>query len=99
MDVITYWRVLARPSRPLSLMLHLSTTDGAAVAVGDGLGVPIDQWQPGDVIVQRHTLNVPVDAPVGQYELRSGAYWLDTGARLMAGEDDAVVLTTFEIVD
>jgi hypothetical protein len=98
-DVITYWRVLAQPSRPLSLMLHLSTTDGTPIAVGDGLGAPFDQWQPGDVIVQRHTLEIPADAPVGQYELHTGAYWLDTLSRLMAGEDDMVILTSYELLD
>jgi hypothetical protein len=46
--------------------------------VGDGLGVPVDTWQPGDVIIQRHLLSLAPDAPSGEYTLYTGAYWLDT---------------------
>ncbi|HQK14703.1 MAG TPA: phospholipid carrier-dependent glycosyltransferase [Anaerolineae bacterium] len=77
----TYWRVRDVPGRPLSLLAHLLGPDGSAVAVGDGLGFPIEQWQPGDVIVQRHSLAVPVDARPGTYTVITGAYWLDTMER------------------
>jgi hypothetical protein len=77
-EVWAFWRVESVPERPLSLMLHLLGPDGSAVAVGDGLGVPIDSWQAGDVVVQRHALSLPPDAPPGEYALLAGAYWLDT---------------------
>jgi len=32
----------------------------------------------GDVIVQRHEIKIPSDAPAGNYQLLTGAYWLDT---------------------
>ncbi|MEE8391759.1 MAG: glycosyltransferase family 39 protein [Anaerolineae bacterium] len=96
-DVLTYWRVVERPSRPLSLMLHLMDTSGVPIATGDGLGVPVDQWQPDDVIVQRHTLTIPADAPLTMYQLHSGAYWLDDMTRLMAGDDDSILLAFVEL--
>ena len=73
----TVWRVDSVPGRLLSIMAHAMGPDGRAVAVGDGLGVPIESWQPGDVFVQRHTLTVPKDAP----------RWLvlDTDRRVLAG--------------
>ncbi|HOU16219.1 MAG TPA: hypothetical protein PKZ84_24210, partial [Anaerolineae bacterium] len=74
----TYWRVREASARPLSLMAHLIGPDGSVVAVGDGLGFPIEQWQPGDVIVQRHFLAVPAEAQPGVYIVITGAYWLDT---------------------
>jgi 4-amino-4-deoxy-L-arabinose transferase-like glycosyltransferase len=98
-DVLTYWRVVSLPDRPLSLMLHLGHNDGVPLAVGDGLGVPIDQWQPGDVIVQRHRLAIPPDAVAGTYSLRTGAYWLDDGTRLAASGMDALFLAALEIRD
>jgi len=52
--------------------------DGIPVAVGDGLGVPIEQWQAEDIIIQRHILSPAPDAPPGPYWLQTGAYWLDT---------------------
>ncbi len=86
----TYWRVRDVPGRPLSLLAHLLGPDGAAVAVGDGLGFPIDQWQPGDVIVQRHVLSIPVDAQSGEYTVIAGAYWLDTMERWVVRDNTGV---------
>ena len=80
-EALTYWRVLAQPARPLSLMLHLTGADGIPIAVDDGLGVPVDQWQVGDIIVQRHQISVPEGTPPGDYQLQTGAYWLDTMER------------------
>jgi hypothetical protein len=62
-------------------MAHLVGPDGAPLAVGDGLGVPVEQWQPGDLIVQSHALQLPADIPAGEYWLQTGAYWLDTQER------------------
>lgn len=77
-EVRTFWRVQALPTRPLSLMLHLVGPGGAPVIVGDGMGVPIENWRVDDVIVQRHRLELAPDAPAGDYALYTGAYWLDT---------------------
>jgi hypothetical protein len=77
-EIWTFWRVEALPTRPLSLMLHLTGPGGTPVMVGDGLGVPVENWQVGDVILQRHHLEIPLDASSGDYALYTGAYWLDT---------------------
>ena len=81
----TAWQVQAVTERPLSLMAHLVGPDGAPsggpVAVADGLGVPVQVWQPGDIIVQRHRFTVPASVPSGEYQLQVGAYWLDTMER------------------
>jgi hypothetical protein len=94
-DIIlqTYWRVREVPGRPLSLLAHLLGPDGTGVAVGDGLGFPVEQWQPGDTIVQRHILSIPADAHPGVYTVITGAYWLDTMERwpVDAGETHIVV--------
>jgi hypothetical protein len=96
-DVLTYWRILVQPSRPLSLMLHLVNADGIPIAVGDGLGISVDQWQRGDIIVQRHTLAIPPDTPPGAYQVRSGAYWLDDMQRLTSNGSTDILLTSIEI--
>jgi hypothetical protein len=77
-EVWTFWKVESLPQGPLSLMLHLVGPGGAPVVVGDGLGVPVENWQVGDVIVQRHQLALLSDAPPGEYTPYTGAYWLDT---------------------
>ncbi|MBN1179627.1 MAG: hypothetical protein JXD18_10465, partial [Anaerolineae bacterium] len=77
-EVWTYWRVEGLLQRLPSLMLHLIGADGVPLAVGDGLGVPVESWRVGDVFVQRHALAVPAGAPVGEATLVTGAYWLDS---------------------
>ena len=96
-EILTYWRVLARPARPLSLMLHLTGAGEIPVAVGDGLGVPLEQWQPGDIIVQRHRLVIPQDTASGPYQLTTGAYWLDTLERLNAEGSDLIEITPVQV--
>jgi 4-amino-4-deoxy-L-arabinose transferase-like glycosyltransferase len=78
----TYWRVAALPAQPLSVLAHLLDDTGRVVATGDGLGVPVEQWRIGDVIVQRHKLAVPKDALAGQYWIQTGVYALGDGVRL-----------------
>ncbi len=80
-EVETWWQVNSLPERPLSIMMHLAEPGGAPIAVGDGLGVPIESWKVGDVIVQRHLLTLPADTPPGEYIPTTGVYWLDTMER------------------
>jgi hypothetical protein len=69
------------PDRPLSLMAHLVGQDSVPLVVADGLGVPIDQWRTGDVIVQRHQFDLPDAASRDDLVIHIGAYWLDTMER------------------
>jgi hypothetical protein len=66
-------------TRPLSIMAHLLTAQGATPQVQDGLGVSPDALQPGDVLVQRHHFSRPPQGTV--LWLRTGAYWLDAPQR------------------
>lgn len=90
-SVATYWRVLTPPGALLSLMAHLLRADGTPVAVGDGLGVPVEQWQPGDIIVQRHTFQLPPETAPGPLWLSVGAYGLPQVQRLPVSLNGAVV--------
>jgi hypothetical protein len=80
-------------------MLHLVGVDSVPMAVGDGLGVPIDQWRAGDVLVQRHRLLIPEGALPGNYQLQTGAYWLDTMERWTGtrGTGDEALFLRIEI--
>jgi 4-amino-4-deoxy-L-arabinose transferase-like glycosyltransferase len=98
--LLTYWQVTGTLDRPFSLMGHLVGADGVPVAVGDGLGIPWDQLQPGDVLVQRHVLPVPQSSPDSPYWLQTGAYWLDTMERWPVVVDehfagDRILLTAY----
>ncbi|MEE8390335.1 MAG: hypothetical protein V3S14_05995, partial [Anaerolineae bacterium] len=90
-ELWTFWKVRELPERLFSLMAHLLGPDGTPIAVGDGLGVPVHQWQSGDVIIQRHRLRVPEGTVAGEYPLQTGGYWLDTMERWPVHLDDGTV--------
>jgi hypothetical protein len=98
-ELVTYWRVNEIPARPLSLMAHLVAEDGSAVAVGDGLGFPIEQWREGDLMVQRHHWTLPQDLGLGTtLQVVTGAYWLDTMERWRAEDgSESVALQTVTV--
>ncbi|HEY74316.1 MAG TPA: hypothetical protein G4N99_13720 [Thermoflexia bacterium] len=98
----TYWSVSSIPDSPLSLMAHLLDRKGQPVAAGDGLGVPVESWQIGDVILQRHILEIPPDAAPGTYWVQTGAYALADLQRLAVTSDgqpigDRIVLARLEV--
>lgn len=86
-----YWRVVRTPTQPFSLMAHLLDTGGALIAVGDGLGVPYAQLRPGDVVVQRHTFEIPPGTASGAYWVEVGAYTQPDVQRLPVLHGDAIV--------
>jgi hypothetical protein len=101
-EMETAWRVEATPNRPLSIMAHLVGANGVPIAVGDGLGVSVDQWQAGDIIVQRHRLAIPADTLPGIYWLQTGVYWLDTLERWPIQQEgypagDRLLLTSVKV--
>ena len=97
-ELWTFWQVDRVPDRPLSLMGHMVTPDGHPVAVSDGLGVPIEQWQPGDIIVQRHRFQVPSGAQTDLVSIRTGAYWLDTLERWSIQDEEGNFSDQIEVV-
>ena len=76
-EVVTLWEVRRSPDRSLSIMLHLRDAEGVPIAVGDGLGFPLEQWQAGDSLVQRHQLIIPAETIEDDYVLYTGVYRLD----------------------
>lgn len=99
-EVLTAWRVVGPPSRDLTIFLHLLASDGTLIAQGDALTALSDTLLPGDVFVQRHTLELPTAVSPGESRLTTGLYRRD-GTRLMlpANADGVLTLGTLEIVD
>lgn len=79
-DVVVAWRAEAPTARSLSTAVQLVTAAGDAIAGGDGLPVggsaPTDRWRAGDLVVSRHAIAVPADAPPGPAVLNVGWYAL-----------------------
>ena len=76
---------------------------GNVVAQGDAPPqagrYPTHWWEPGEVIADQHAIPLPADLPLGDYRVRTGLYWPDTGERLpLAGAvGDAVELGPFHL--
>lgn len=87
-----YWRIGASPmpqpaptrGAPLSTFVHL--VDGEPtrkVAEADGWPTALRGLEPGDVIAQRVTLQIPEQTQAGRYELLVGAYSPQNWRRLL----------------
>jgi hypothetical protein len=82
LEVTTWWRVDAvPPPRSISVMAHLLTAQGEVVGVADGMGVPVESWREGDLLVQRHRFETGASSEGAELWLRTGVYWLDSGER------------------
>jgi hypothetical protein len=102
LELETFWQVEQLPVERLSLMAHLLAEDGRVVSVGDGLGVPVENWQVGDIIAQRHELKIPPDASPGAYWAHVGVYTLADLRRLaVKGQPaaDRIVLARIKVTD
>jgi len=100
--LMTWWQVSGASKAALSVYAHVM--DGERLVTNhDGLGVPAQTWQPGDVIVQQHILKLPPDLPPGEYTLHVGLYHTPDGPRLplqVVGQrgDEHPILTTLRVV-
>ena len=79
-QIVTYWRVVGPAAGPRRFFLHALDEGGEIAATGDGLGAPAAHWQVGDLIIQRH--EVELAAP--SQTLHLGVYNPETGHRLPA---------------
>jgi hypothetical protein len=80
--VTTYWQVLDENSDPLAIFVHLLDDTNSLVAGWDGLHVSTETWQPGDIVIQVHQLQLPSDVSPGVYRVELGVYSPTTLERL-----------------
>lgn len=91
LQLVTYWRVLARPKAQATIFAHLLDAGSQVAAGQDRLDAPTAHWQPGDVVVQIHTLIVKPGTGPGLYQLEIGLYNTDDLARWPVFEGGAPV--------
>ncbi len=93
--VTVWWRVRQPPGELVSVFAHLIAPDGFVPLTADALGVPVEAWQPGMVIVQQHTFDLPEGLVPGDYQIAVGLYNLTTGDRypINPTQDQAVLGT------
>jgi hypothetical protein len=72
--ITTYWRVLSADSDPLAIFVHVLDDGNSVVAGWDGLFVSTETWQPQDVFIQIHKLQMPTDLAPGPHRVELGVY-------------------------
>lgn len=92
-----YWQSETAVSESYTVFVHLLDETGQIVSQWDkppfyGLA-PTNYWQPGDIVRDPITLQLPADLPPDQYRLSVGLYLPESGQRLPTGsQGDAVVV-------
>lgn len=90
--VTLYWRALKQASIDYSVFVHLLDNQNQIIAQSDGQPVqgyyPTRRWRPGDLLGDRHTLDIPSDQPPAEYHLAVGMYYWQTLERLQAFTQD-----------
>lgn len=89
------WQATEPVTGDYTVFVHLVEQNGTKVAQHDSRpcdgACPTDAWQPGAIILDRHTLSTD-GVPHGSYRLAIGLYLLDSGKRAaIAGRDDETV--------
>ena len=90
-NLILYWRSDAPLGQNLTAFVHLLDQNGTLIAQSDvspqnGL-YPTSAWQPGEVILSYHNLDIQPDLPPGDYILVAGLYNPTDFTRLPATDE------------
>ena len=85
--ITLFWQAISDQQREdYTISAHLLNEEGQMLGQDDRRPLAgtysTDEWNRGDVIIQRHVLPVPDDIPEGQYYLEVGMYRLADGERL-----------------
>jgi hypothetical protein len=95
--VTLFWETQASITERYKVTVQLIDQTGQLVTQRDmepGAGLsPTDTWQPGQRVVDRYGLSLPVDLTPGRYTLLVALYHVSSGERLpLATGDDSMVL-------
>lgn len=97
-----YWRCITPVRADYTVFNHLLDAQGVWIAQQDGSPAsgyyPTSWWQPGEVVVDRHVIDIPPDVQPGDYQIAVGLYDLDTLRRVPVQDGrDSAILTPITI--
>jgi hypothetical protein len=92
LDLTTWWQGLATMDTDYTAFVHLTAPDERIWAQEDTLlehdGQSTSAWEPGVVVKQEFQLQLPPDIPPGEYTVKVGVYYWQTGERLLVWEEE-----------
>ena len=83
LQLVTFWLTEKELPADLAIFAHLLAEDGAIVSQHDGLDATPLTLRPGDLIIQRHVLELPEVLPAEPLILQVGMYQRTDGRRLL----------------
>jgi hypothetical protein len=92
-----YWQAGDVPTEDYTVFVQMLNDEGRLVAQTDGQPVdgnfPTSYWEGGEIILDRHEVDMHGPLPFGKYKLIAGLYTLADGKRLTlsTGQDHAVL--------
>jgi len=96
LKVTLAWQARAEMETSYRVFLHLLQPDGSLLVQSDGEPAgwtrPTTGWAVGEVVLDVRNLEIPVDAPPGEYRLVAGLYDPDTGQRLPLPDGTTAIL-------
>ena len=94
LTVTLYWQANTAPSQDYKVFVHLIGQDGQRVAQRDtdpqNGAAPTGRWQPGQIVVDSHSLDISPGTAPGAYHFQVGLYDRETGQRLPIQKMDGV---------
>ncbi len=106
-NVQLHWQATAELGVDYTVFVHLVGEDGHVAGQHDGMPeggfFPTSAWEPGEIVIDEHRIDMAADTPPGDYQLLTGLYRLETGTRLPVlgpgGQPigDSIVLTTITV--
>lgn len=89
-----FWEALRPPAEDYTFFMHIYDSAGVFITQQDTTfhdqGFPTSTWYQGAQVVTTHTLMIPPDAAMGDFNLRVGMYWYqgENSERLTATKDN-----------
>ena len=108
--VTLWWQAADRMDRDYTVFIHLVGEDDRIWAQQDRVlqhgDEPISTWLPGETAREQYSLELPPDTPPGEYIVKTGIYYWETGERLPVWDEsgqqlpeDAIVLQHIDVVN
>lgn len=99
-EITFYWEVVTVPSELVSAFVHLVQPDGQNLAQSDQWpgGLPTALWADGQIIIDKHQIDIPQAARAGDYQLGIGLYTPENGVRLLVQQNEATPIVDNRII-
>jgi hypothetical protein len=86
LGIYLHWRSQAEITDSYKVFVHLLDANGQVVAQDDSVPMlwlhPTNEWKPGELVIDFHSVHINPNVPPGDYTLQVGLYDEGTGARV-----------------